>query len=105
MPDPATRPPRDPRYDTARWARLRTRIIKRDGGTCVRPGCQTDTSQPRTLHVDHIHEVRDDGAFWDPANLETLCRTHHSAKTLERKAERPATVGAHATIRRSRSLR
>lgn len=75
----------DSRYHTKRWQQLRTRIIQRDGGRCAVPGCQTDMSQPRRIHVDHITEVRDDGNFWDETNLQTL--THHRSKTLDaRKA-------------------
>ena len=71
----------DPRYNTARWQQLRRQIIQRDGGHCTIPDCRTPRTT-RSLHVDHILEVRDGGPFWTPTNLTTLCRTHHYAKTL-----------------------
>ena len=80
----------DPRYHTQRWQKLRAMVIRRDGGRCVINGCQVDTTERHRLHVDHIIEVRDGGAFWDETNLQTLCQPHHRAKTLDARARRPS---------------
>lgn len=94
----------DPRYKSARWLRLRAAILRRDHHRCSIPGCTTDMTLPREAHVDHIHEVKDGGDFWDPSNLRVLCRRHHAAKTLSVAAERGTESGKHATLRRSGSL-
>lgn len=71
----------DARYHTLRWQQLRDRVIKRDGGRCAYSNCISDMSKPNMIHVDHIVEVRDGGAFWDLTNLQTLCKPHHLVKT------------------------
>lgn len=55
----------------------RKRIIERDGGACVRTGCETPTDR---LEVDHIVALELGGkdADW---NCETLCYGHHKQKT------------------------
>ena len=55
----------------------RLRIIKRDGGQCVRSMCPTPTDR---LEVDHIVALALGGRDADD-NLEVLCATHHRAKT------------------------
>jgi 5-methylcytosine-specific restriction endonuclease McrA len=55
----------------------RARIIERDGGCCVRPGCETPTEG---LQVDHIVALELGGADAD-WNLEALCTPHHKIKT------------------------
>jgi 5-methylcytosine-specific restriction protein A len=59
-----------------KWWRLRRATIHRDGHQCVQCGSM------RALQVDHIVPVRTapERAF-DPANLQTLCRACHAAKT------------------------
>lgn len=74
-------------YSSARWKALREehlarepycRVCDRDGMTVV-----------ERLEVDHIKSHRGDPRlFWDPANLQTLCRMHHAEKT--RSEERAA---------------
>ena len=58
------------------WVALRNHIRKRDAYRCVR--CR---SEHRKLEVDHIVALMDGGAEFDPANLQTLCRPCHVAKT------------------------
>ncbi len=78
----------DPRYKSGRWQKLRAQVIKRDGAYCSIPLCSADLSQPGQTQVDHIHEVKDGGAFWDPANLRVVCLLHHKAKTYAKAASR-----------------
>lgn len=79
---------RDPRYSTARWQQLRRQVIRRDGQRCSVLGCHQEMRLPGMVQVDHIVEVLDGGAFWDPANLRVFCKPHHDAKTLAAKAQR-----------------
>ena len=65
-------------YKTARWQRLRWRVLLRDAFTCQWQGCGrvfADTSQ---LVADHIVPVRvDPSRIWDEANLQCLCKACH----------------------------
>ena len=38
--------------------------------------------------VDHILPIEDGGAMYDEANLQALCKPHHSRKTARDKANR-----------------
>lgn len=63
-------------YRSARWRRLRKRILRE------RPWCE----EPERCHeaatdVDHIIPIEDGGDPWDEANLRPLCHPHHSRKT------------------------
>lgn len=78
----------DPRYHTARWQKLRRRVIARAGGRCAIPGCRNDMTKPGMIHVDHIIEVDDGGPFWDEANLQVVCKLHHDAKSANVRAGR-----------------
>ena len=78
----------DPRYGTKRWRRLADSVIRRDGRVCALPGCTTDMTLPGMVCVDHIIDKSDGGPFWDPANLQVLCRPHNMAKGLEASAGR-----------------
>lgn len=68
----------------AEWDRIRPRIIERDGGLCQQ--CQRDGRMTPVGHVkysafvDHIRP-KFEGGTDDDSNLETLCRTCHTAKT------------------------
>lgn len=67
-PDPAHQ-----RYHTAAWARIRKRIIARDGNRCTASACQTPgRGFGGRLIVDHIRAVKDGGSDAD-GNLRTLC--------------------------------
>ena len=50
--------------------------MRRDGFACVQCGYRGPD-----LEVDHVVAVEDGGAEDDPANCQTLCTTHHVAKT------------------------
>lgn len=69
-------------YKTARWQRLRWKVLVRDRFTCQWRGCgrvEVDSSQ---LVADHREPHRGDEAmFWDEDNLWCLCKPcHDSAK-------------------------
>lgn len=67
-------------YYTARWSRLRVQVMARDRGLCQEHLRNGDT-QPGN-EVDHIKpHKRNPELFWNPDNLETLCRVCHARKT------------------------
>ena len=59
-------------------------VKRRDGYRCVVPGCD---SKGRVI-ADHIVEITDGGARFDPSNGETLCIACHNRKTAAAKAKR-----------------
>jgi len=70
----------DPRYQSHEWRTLAEQIRVRDSYACLMCGASGK-------QVDHIIAVKDGGAFFDPANLRTLCNHHHARKTwTDRKA-------------------
>jgi 5-methylcytosine-specific restriction protein A len=74
-------------FSTARWKALRLFVLLRDLYTCQMPGCgrvEPDTSQ---LVADHVKPHRgDERLFWDPKNLQTLCKPCHDG--AKQRAER-----------------
>lgn len=70
-------------YAGKRWVKLAARIRDRANGLCEHCG-----RRPSRLFVDHIHEVRDGGAIWEPSNLQALCGSCHSTKTAAAKRAR-----------------
>lgn len=73
-------------YKTAAWQRLRWSVLVRDLFTCRR--CGRVEGVTRLLVADHVVPHRGDSArFWDPANLQCLCKAcHDGAKQAEDRA-------------------
>lgn len=69
------------KYYSARWARLRLVVLARDNGLCqecLRAGRTTPGNQ-----IDHIARAEENQElFWRTDNLQTLCSTCHSRKTI-----------------------
>ena len=82
------------RTGTARWQRLRRRVFKRDKYRCRACG------RAGRLECDHVRPVWKGGALWAMANLQSLCRGCHIAKTRkERRRElTPAEVKWRALV-------
>lgn len=90
-----TRPSDDPRYHTARWRKVRDRVVARDGRRCAEPGCRTNMLAPGETHIDHIVDVpphAPDSEFFDESNLWVLCKRHHFAKSLDVAASGGAAI-------------
>lgn len=78
---------RAPIYGTAEHRAWRDAVIARAGGRCQWPGCDRSLRDGR-LFADHICELSDGGAPYDPANGQALCGAHHSLKTAQARAAR-----------------
>lgn len=65
-------------YRSKRWRALRRSQLAR-ASWCQAPGCVN-----AAMEVDHITDFTDghDPRAWDPANLQSLCKMHHSEKTM-----------------------
>jgi 5-methylcytosine-specific restriction endonuclease McrA len=62
------------------WRYIRNRIRRRDRWVCQMPVGTGICGRPAT-DVDHIIELADGGSFHDWANLRSMCRECHKAKT------------------------
>lgn len=86
----APRAPRDRRYSTNLWRRVREQVRARDGGICRACGRKQPPDGRRLFPVDHRNPG---GDFYDPDNLWLLCwscNTSKSGATVEewhRRAE------------------
>lgn len=65
-------------YDLQKWKRARLQHL------AVEPLCRhclyRGIERP-AQHVDHVHPVREGGAWFDGDNLQSLCHECHSRKT------------------------
>lgn len=78
-------------YKTARWQRLRMRVLERDLFTCQWPGCGRIEADTSKLVADHEVPVRiDPSRKWDETNLRCLCSACHNGP---RQAEEVALYG------------
>lgn len=74
----------EPLYRSPEFATWRRAVLQRAGGQCQHPGC----GERRRLYADHIVEVKDGGARFDPANGQALCAAHHNRKTAIERTKR-----------------
>jgi 5-methylcytosine-specific restriction enzyme A len=65
-------------YSTERWQRVRRRQLLREP---LCRACQIEGAITQAVEVDHIKRVSVGGAVFDPANMQSLCKEHHSIKT------------------------
>ena len=67
-------------YKTARWQRLRLKVLQRDGYTCQATGLMLFGKHPapNSPVVDHIRPHRGDSSlFWDENNLQAVSKEYH----------------------------
>ena len=62
-------------YRSQRWQVVRRQILERDGWRCRR------CDKSGILEVDHIRPIKSCGDWYDPENLQTLCRNCHLKKS------------------------
>ena len=63
-------------YDSMLWRKLRLQILARDGHRCVDCG-------GRATCVDHVKPWRQGGAWYDPANLVSVCRSDNAKRAYK----------------------
>lgn len=69
------------RYNTSRWQKLRSQQLAAEP-LCQR--CLTYSVYTPAIHVDHVQPHRGDWKrFYDAENLQSLCPSCHSWKTVE----------------------
>ncbi|SMO99451.1 hypothetical protein SAMN06265173_1547 [Thalassovita litoralis] len=78
--------------NTARWQRLRLRVLERDGYTCQKTGVLLSGKHPapNSPVVDHIVPHRGDpGLFWDQSNLQSVSKAWHDSvkQSIEKRGE------------------
>jgi 5-methylcytosine-specific restriction protein A len=89
----------DPYYQTAEHRTWRELVIRRAGGRCeaIRSStglrCEASEASGQRMFADHIDEIADGGARFDPANGQCLCGHHHTLKTNVERARRHAASG------------
>lgn len=77
-------------YTTPQYELWRAEVIERADGRCQDPLCKHPDRRGMRLFADHVHEIRDGGAPYDPANGLARCGSCHTRKTAEERAKRAA---------------
>jgi hypothetical protein len=78
-------------YLTPEYRAWREKVIARAGRRCeaVDDGQRCTKAEPRhRMFADHVIEVKDGGAPYEPANGRCLCGSHHTFKTTQTRAAR-----------------
>ena len=82
----------DPAYLTPEHRVWREIVISRAGRRCeatVKTGQRCQKAEPKhRMFADHVVEVSDGGARYDPKNGRCLCGSHHTSKTAQARADR-----------------
>lgn len=86
-----------PIYHTPDYERWKQVVIGRAGGRCqamLDDGSRCLKARPHNrMFADHVVELEDHGAPFDPANGQCLCGSHHTRKTAQARAARLARRG------------
>ena len=86
-------------YRTHRWALTRNLIKDRDDWCCVQCGSRY------RIEVNHVISPIDGGEFYNPENLQTLCRGCHRKHTLQQWLARDPTKRKHRGKRKEKDKR
>jgi 5-methylcytosine-specific restriction enzyme A len=81
----------DPFYATPEFRAWRAKVVARAGGRCeaIEYGHRCTKAQPQhRMFADHVIEIRDNGAQFDPVNGQCLCGPHHLMKTAQARRDR-----------------
>lgn len=85
----------DPIYSTPQYEAWRQAVIDRAGRRCeaIDQGRRCMKGEPEhRMFADHIVEMSDGGARYNPANGQCLCGSHHTIKTMRERARRAASL-------------
>ena len=77
-------------YVSTEWRNLVASLITARGRRCQQCGRTGEGGKPVRIFGDHINELRDGGAPFDPRNVQLLCGSCHTTKTLAERARRMA---------------
>lgn len=85
-------PPWKAWYKTARWQRLRWKVLARDLFTCQK--CRKTETNTALLVADHIKPHKGDPIlFWDEANIQCLCKRCHDSEKQREERSRKVAIG------------
>jgi 5-methylcytosine-specific restriction enzyme A len=80
----------EPIYATREYAEWRRIVIRRAHGYCQDPACKYPNRYGIRLFADHIIELKDGGAPFDPSNGIARCGSCHTIKTVAERSKRSA---------------
>ncbi|MDZ4382819.1 MAG: HNH endonuclease [Parvibaculum sp.] len=86
-------------YKTARWRKLRLKVLDRDNWTCSKTGVLLTGKYPapNSPVVDHIVQHRGDPVlFWAEDNLQSLTKAYHDSEKQRQERGRGALRGMPA---------
>ena len=75
-------------YSTPEYRQWRAIVIAGAGGRCQDPMCTAPGRRGIRLFADHVRELRDGGAPFDPRNGLARCGSCHTRKTIGERAKR-----------------
>ena len=78
-------------YLSQQYETWRMIVIARAGARCQATDAGRRCSKAAPAHrmfADHVVELQDSGAPFDPANGQCLCGSHHTVKTMAARARR-----------------
>ncbi len=76
-------------YTTQEWKQFVRDILRERGRVCQK--CHRmydDMFRPIRVYLDHIIEIEDGGALFDRRNVQVLCGSCHTQKTLDTRKAR-----------------
>jgi len=68
-------------YTSFKWRQTRAQYLAAHPLCII---CLAIGMKTPAVDLDHIRPIRRGGSPYDPANLQSLCKTHHSQKTIGR---------------------
>jgi hypothetical protein len=77
-------------YSSPEWRALVRDQIAVRGRRCEDPRCEAPDVGAVKLYGDHIHELKDGGAPFDPGNVMLRCAPCHGRKTADEVRKRMA---------------
>ena len=88
----AVPPPKtaEPIYASREYAEWRRIVISRAHGYCQDPSCKYPNRCGIRLFADHVIELKDGGAPFDPSNGLARCGSCHTIKTVAERIKRSA---------------
>ena len=80
----------EPIYASREYAEWRRVVINRARAACQDPSCKYPNRSGIRLFADHVIELKDGGAPFDPSNGLARCGSCHTIKTVAERNRRSA---------------